>query len=140
MFTVRDHRPPPTSAGLDRVVRVLVTFPWRGSGLAELGIRLGPAFELLNVHSASPADVVVCPPCREATLARLGAEHPGAAIVVVEPERCDLPAGLDRPVGRLLANGAMCYRVDGSPAAVASAVRRLGGSSSAAPPRGRLVG
>jgi hypothetical protein len=140
MFTVRDRRPPATSAGRERVVRVLVTFPWQGSGLAELRARLGPGFELLDVHSASPADVVVCPPCSESTLARVGLEHPGATILVVEPQGCDLPAGLDRPVGRLLASGAASYQVDGSPAAVASAVRQLGGSSAAAPPRGRLVG
>ena len=130
MTTVCDRRSPATPISVHPTspapaLRVLVTLPWAEARRAALASQLGPGCELVDVHGAGPADVVICPPCSPSTLLRLHHDYPAASIVVVEADEQAGTAGLDAPVTRLLSAGADTYRLDGSPGAVASAIRDL---------------
>jgi hypothetical protein len=104
---------------------VAVMFPQSASARSGLENRLGPDFEVADGRRVDDPDVVLVTPCSVQTMARLRNDHPRAKIIVVDPDRPDLPTQLTGPVHRLLEAGADAYATE--PASVVALTRDLVG-------------
>ena len=106
----RPHEPEPVASVPDGVTVIATTMTLSEAACRRLSEELGPAYLVLDIHSApTSTDVVLTHPVSPQLLAMLRQQFPKARVMVTEIEDDELGVRYSGPVSRLLDAGASAY-------------------------------